>query len=334
MWPFRVILLAASLGGVTVPPPVGQLMLYNRVPKAGSSTMKTLITILARIHGYTHVDKAYHRADHAPTPAKVLSLIHQLLHLDAGGCATHRTPARIVGTAHFYHVDLRPVWNASSRVLCPHAPRLLPLPVYINVIRNPIERQQSEFYYHVDTKYATTARTMARINLTRNTTFEEAIWRVHALPDAHLCTWIENFFSLDVSKEALEVSQTLRYFSGPGIPVTRQEFQSSLATSVDNIRKHYAIIGVTEMLEATTRVFARVAPEFFSGMPDILRKLGRLRGRDMRAHRPPLSQAARDVLRPCLTSELELYRQGYEQFMAQARSAGIEDVPPLPEGLL
>mmetsp|Transcript_25869 Transcript_25869/g.65216 ORF Transcript_25869/g.65216 Transcript_25869/m.65216 type:complete len:343 (-) Transcript_25869:182-1210(-) len=119
--------------------PAPPLVYYNRVPKAGSSTVLGLIASLQKQNGFTHVHKLQDFYWDRPGPAANEQAVAELFNTAraAGEPAAY--------DCHTYFIDFfgSPAVRArlGGDVSDVH---------FINVLRNPSQRMRSLFYYAVD----------------------------------------------------------------------------------------------------------------------------------------------------------------------------------------
>ena len=106
----------------TRPPNFDQRIIYNRVPKCGSSTVLSVLRKLARIHNFTYIHSKVF--DHPRVSLKMeQDLVMQL--------KTTPTP-----------------WLYERHISVLNFTRFqLPMPHYINVFRDPLERRMSFYSY-------------------------------------------------------------------------------------------------------------------------------------------------------------------------------------------
>ena len=58
------------------------------------------------------------------------------------------------------------------------------------------------------------------------------------------------------------------YFCGQDIECTRHNSRWALKQAIENVERHYPVVGVLEDMDFTLRVMQAVLPRFFSGIHD------------------------------------------------------------------
>ena len=110
---------------VTVDPQNPQILIYNRVPKCGSQTLSMLINQLGRKNGF--LSKAVFQ--NGEKPERTLSEQKDFMRELQG----YAKDNRVLFTRHQYFIDFSPFDWAE--------------PVYMNLIRDPVDRFVSFYYF-------------------------------------------------------------------------------------------------------------------------------------------------------------------------------------------
>ena len=58
------------------------------------------------------------------------------------------------------------------------------------------------------------------------------------------------------------------YFCGQEPECTRHNSRQALMTAIENVERHYPVVGVLEEMDSTLRVMQAVLPRFFNGIHD------------------------------------------------------------------
>lgn len=194
------------------------VLVYPRCEKAGSSTMIRLLKGLARQNDFVVDENKYNSSTISASRADRVAFVAH-------------------GTFHAV--------NAHS-----------PL-VWINVVREPIIRMSSSFYYGV----SPTNRGMGRANRT--------LQARHAYGDGARCDC-----SLYEFDRCIRWWVTLNCTSNLAIPSQRANFcteaersngRCTAAFAVERIDRDFSFVGLTEELSLTIRVLERVLPSVFCG---------------------------------------------------------------------
>ncbi|XP_039486423.1 heparan sulfate 2-O-sulfotransferase pipe isoform X3 [Drosophila santomea] len=193
-----------------------------------------------------------------------------------------------------------------------------PWPIYINLVRDPVERLVSWFYY-----------VRAPFHLAeRKEMFGDAI----VLPSID---WLKKDFNRCIEErdpecvyEQMELGnlgdhrrQSL-YLCGQNMAVC-MPFNSheAMQRAKKNVEEHYAVVGTWEDTNTTLSVLEGYIPRFFTGAKDEYYALKKSLGNVNRnTYRPRISDKARAVLSQNLTREIELYQfirhRLYKQYIA------------------
>ncbi len=113
----------------------GDLLIYNRVPKCASSTVQTVLEVLSRANNFSYESLPFTSAGRAWSEAQERAFVHG--RPDGGGDSG---PRAVDG--HFYFVDFGRYEDEKKEEDGRRAP-----PVWINLVREPLERVESSFSY-------------------------------------------------------------------------------------------------------------------------------------------------------------------------------------------
>ena len=101
-----------------------EILFFNRVPKVGSQSLMVLLDLLAKRNSFKATrDKPSHTETIMMTPSFELNLVEEIMEYGEG----------ISYTKHVAYVDFDAIDY--------------PQPIYINLVRDPVERIISWFYY-------------------------------------------------------------------------------------------------------------------------------------------------------------------------------------------
>lgn len=265
-------------------------LFYNRVPKCGSTTLYTLIRKLSSMHRYRHFNsKVYDR--------KIVDLDeqHRIVQL------VKSTPPPCSFDRHVFFINFTRFGERP--------------PVYINIIREPVERIISSYFYR---------RMVARQNKTKvrpsdywlNKKFEHCV----LTPDPE-CTFLEG--------QNYSVLQ-LPYFCGQEPQCQHLNDPWALARAKQNIEQYYAVVGTLEQMNVTLQVLETVLPQFFGGAYKVYHSLGVHRNQNL--HKERVKEEVKALLRANLTAEYELYHFVQQrlyrqyQFLVQERHRKEADI--------
>ncbi|KQS44237.1 heparan sulfate 2-O-sulfotransferase pipe isoform X4 [Drosophila erecta] len=202
-----------------------------------------------------------------------------------------------------------------------------PWPIYINLVRDPVERLVSWFYY---------IRSPWHFGERRNA-FGDAI----PLPDID---WLKKDFNRCIEErdpecvyEQMEMGnlgdhrrQSL-FLCGQNMAVC-MPFNSheAMQRAKKNVEKHYAVVGTWEDTNTTLSVLEGYIPRFFGGAKDEYYALRKILGNvNMNSYRPGISDKARAILSQNLTREIELYQFIRHRLYKQYIALKLEEDPRL-----
>ncbi|XP_044314206.1 heparan sulfate 2-O-sulfotransferase pipe isoform X3 [Drosophila rhopaloa] len=269
---------------------------FNRITKTGSEKMMELLKILAKKNDFEarrDVEGLYEVVIMHDSYAK------NFLRTEVLNCSRADTYTKHVAYIDFDKMDE-------------------PWPIYINLVRDPIERLVSWFYYARAPWY------MAE----RKEVFGDAV----KLPTEE---WLKKDFNRCIEErdpecvyEQMEKGnlgdhrrQSL-YLCGMNMEVC-MPFNSheAMQRAKKNVEEHYAVVGTWEDTNITLSVLEAYIPRFFAGAKDEYYALKQTLGNVNRnAFRPLLSGKARALLSQNLTREIELYQfvkhRLYKQYIA------------------
>ncbi|XP_037718596.1 heparan sulfate 2-O-sulfotransferase pipe-like isoform X3 [Drosophila subpulchrella] len=269
---------------------------FNRITKTGSEKMMELLKILGKRNNFEP------RRDAVGFYEVVLmddGYTKNFLRTDVLNCTTANTYTKHVAFIDFDRMDE-------------------PWPIYINLVRDPIERLVSWFYYARAPWYLA-----ERVEV-----FGDAV----KMPSIE---WLKKDFNNCIEEqdpecvyEQMELGnvgdhrrQSL-YLCGQ-VQEVCMPFNSheAMQRAKKNVEEHYAVVGTWEDTNTTLSVLEGYIPRFFSGAKDEYYALkSQLRDVNRNMFRPSISDKARTILSQNLTREIELYQfikhRLYKQYIA------------------
>lgn len=193
------------------------VIVYNRIPKAGSTTLMSLIQDISLQNGVTVVTPLPHH-DHARIRQAIFNAI------ESGN--------KTVIINHFFFPEV----FYSNKIS------------YINMLRDPVDRIVSEYYYmRLDRRYKNRGE---RYRLAHgNLSIETCIFGQH------------NYTGACLGKH----NAMIHYFCGMESNHCHEDEEELLREGKQNLQSHY-IVGVIEDLRESLRVFEAKFPSFFHGI--------------------------------------------------------------------
>ncbi|XP_023349650.1 uronyl 2-sulfotransferase [Eurytemora carolleeae] len=240
------------------------IIIYNRVPKCASTSINNLIGKLSKLNrfGVQH-SSVYH--------IKVTSF-EENIKLASSFRKISESGEKVVFDRHFYYVD----WK-----------RLGIQPILINMIREPVERVISQFYY---------LRSKGRWN---------------KLVERPARSWFEKDLEVCVLNQDPECQYDkvqelqITYFCGTEWECGDGQSWKALQKAKYNIEHEYSVVGILENFNASLAVLEAFIPGFFAGASKISERK-RSSDHNSNPHPRPSSTVIQEI-RIRLGNELELY---------------------------
>jgi len=270
------------------------IVVYNRVPKCGSQTLSMLINQLGRKNDF--LSKAVFEANEKPerSEADQRAFMKELSDL------AYSKQKRVLYTRHQYFIDFEELnWNDGDR------------PVYINLIRDPIDRFKSFYYF---SRYG-------------NKRAQDAGRTKNQVP-AHLMDESIDDCITRRRRECTEpIWHTVPYLCGND-KVCLKKFEKTIQITKERIDSKYLVVGVLEQLKGTLGVLEKLLPDFFAGA---VNQLDLIKNDTYTVKKKDLSDAARDYLAEQTTLKLEydLYYHIRTRLLEQMRRLDISPEPIL-----
>nr|XP_054753124.1 uronyl 2-sulfotransferase-like [Lytechinus pictus] len=260
----------------------GVAVIYNRVGKCGSrSVLGVLRSLALKNHWHLVSSQVFNRTRISSTyEAKLVSTLNQV-----------QRP--YLYQRHLYFVDFRRYGAAQ--------------PKYINIIRDPLSRMVSQYYFQrfgdgksEDRNYQGDAM---------HQTFDECV-----LQNKVECYGPRTFYIVP-------------YFCGQDSRC-REKTMWAVEEAIRNVKDNYVAVGLLEELEDTLKVFEKLVPEFFDGVLDIYKTsvLGEARNNITAMttkHKVPPSPEVIKKMKSILKLEYIFYDFIKTRFHMQKRELGI-----------
>ncbi|CAH1788729.1 unnamed protein product [Owenia fusiformis] len=244
-------------------------LIYNRLPKCGSTTMLLLITLLQeKNHFIYQTSGAYHNYTFSET--KEFEFVHQI--------TTIRKP--VVFDKHTYFVDFSKYG--------------LPMPLYMNMIRDPVDQAVSMFYYNrrhsvnMQTRY-----TAEELNMT----LEECIDQ-HSDDLTH-CDITHDMYTLWFCGNSDECSNNRTY---------------AMQRARMNIEKNYTFVGLTEYFDESIIMIEKVIPRFFKGAAPLYQQHKKTMMKSKRTNKIQPSEHTKVFMKFKLSDAYEIYNFAKQRF--------------------
>ncbi|KAG1649449.1 Heparan sulfate 2-O-sulfotransferase 1 [Nymphon striatum] len=164
-------------------------------------------------------------------------------------------------------------------------------PIYINVVREPIDRLMSSFYYKKDIisnrlknknksldneKYRWLNLWQGELNEPNDVTqpshvttfFDDAHSRIQTYDDCIKEQYVPDGCSFKF-REPIDKKMVIPFFCGQSSECRLRGNKWALNMAKYNIENHYAVVGVLEHMDKTLSVLEKYLPAFFSGVSEI-----------------------------------------------------------------
>ncbi|KAK7867172.1 hypothetical protein R5R35_008369 [Gryllus longicercus] len=259
-----------------------EVVFFNRVPKVGSQTFMELLRRLSVRNRF-----GFHR-DHIQRVETI-----RLAPADQLNLAMHVNsfPPPAVYVKHVCFTNFSQYGLAS--------------PIYVNLVRDPVERVIS-WYYYVRAPWYYVERKQAFPDI--------------PLPDPR---WLKKDFETCVLRGDRECRylegetregigdhrrQSL-FFCGHSDSCTPFNTIGALQLAKRAVEQHYAVVGVLEDLNTTLTVFEHYVPRFFQGASEVYwDEVDRFTRINRNLFKPPVSEEVKDLVRRNFTREVEFYQ--------------------------
>ncbi|XP_035681325.1 uronyl 2-sulfotransferase-like [Branchiostoma floridae] len=262
------------------------LVFYNRVPKCGSNSMKILLRTMAKNNYFSFLeDKVYVIETFEDNELQIYTEL------------VYRLPTPSIYEKQIFYVDFRRFGFQQ--------------PLYINLVRDPLERRVSWYYY---IRFGRVVHRPIPRNFSQQEmaqTFDECV--------------LSNAWECDA--EGQESFLMTKFFCGHD-PVCRQPSQAAVERAKENIRRHYAVVGVLEEFSSFLKVLEVVMPQFFRGAHDTWKELTQqtqLLEEQRTVNRSPPSPRSQKIMRERLKLDYQVYYFIRERFHRQKTQLGIKD---------
>ncbi|XP_063235466.1 heparan sulfate 2-O-sulfotransferase pipe [Bacillus rossius redtenbacheri] len=259
-----------------------ELVFFNRVPKVGSQTFMELLRRLAARNQF-----AFHR-DHIQRVETI-----RLSPADQMSLATH-VNSFAPPAVYVKHVCFTNFTQYS-----------LPEPIYVNLVRDPVERVISWYYYvrapwyYVERKQAFPDIPLPDPEWLRKD-FETCVLR-----GDRECRYLEGETREGIGDHR---RQSL-FFCGHSDDCTPFNTAGALQRAKRAVERHYAVVGVLEDLNSTLTVLEHYVPRFFSGASQVFwGEVDRFSRINRNLFKPPVSEHVKELVSKNFTREIEFYQ--------------------------
>ncbi|XP_028412132.1 heparan sulfate 2-O-sulfotransferase 1-like isoform X2 [Dendronephthya gigantea] len=254
-----------------------QVVLYNRIFKTASTTMTSFLENCSKSLNYGILKEATEEWSNQRKSHPILQRIQSKAYQDL------RERRRHLAISHFY-------FRINSGLKMKHT--------YINLLREPVERFISHYYY---------VRSPNR--------WGEKLRKLKAL--GHWNVTLEQ--CIENQYEGCKWNTMTRFFCGPDT-FCQNGTSQALSQAKANMFRYYCSIGLVEYLNEFTAVLHKRLPNFISKYHKIIGKKFVTVG----VERKPISDSVMAKLRMVNNADIELYNYAKTLFLKQAEQCGIK----------
>jgi len=250
------------------------VLIYNRIPKTGSTSFMNVAYELYKLNNFRVVGLHVSHFKHQLTTGDQRSLSQNMSQWSDLPSLYH---------GHFAYFDPKRVGADLT-------------PLYINMVRNPLERLVSHYYFLRYGDDVLVKKVRAKEGDT--TTFDECVAQ-QLSPDCDpKRMWIQIPFFCGMSAQCWE----------PGS-------EWALAQAKTNLVSRFLVVGVTEQFETFIEVLEELLPQYFTGATKFLQDSGKAHIKHTR-HKDPLSEKTIDKMKKTRVWKLEndFYNFALKQF--------------------
>lgn len=270
-----------------VTPHDARLLVYNRVPKCGSTTVLDILNLTARMNKYWYRHSLLYNEMNLTSAQQRMVLTHL-------GVQNWKIP--ISYDRHMYYVDFAKQGN--SRV------------AWMNIIRDPVERIISEFYFIRVKSRWDTIESLKKIS--------------HRKPPD---SWFEMTLDECVPAKHPEcyprlgqyMRMQLTFLCGTDPVCSQVGNRKALQLAKMHVERQYSVVGTLEEFPLTLRVLEAYLPRFFHGVTSLEHSSGNVK-KNVGEYKPTVSEETKMTLRALLKEDVELYDFVRQRLFLQAEA--------------
>ncbi|CAG9824938.1 unnamed protein product [Phaedon cochleariae] len=258
-----------------------EVVFFNRVPKVGSQTLMELIRRLSSKN-----DFGFHQDRVQRVETIRLSLEDQA---ELAALVSSYEPPGV----YIKHVCFTNVSNFG-----------LPEPIYINLVRDPVERVIS-WYYYVRAPWYYVERKIAFPDIPLpDPKWLKKDFETCVLTDDRECRYVRG----EIREGIGDHRRQSMFFCGHHHDCLPFDTRGALERAKMAVERHYAVVGVLEEMNTTLTVLEKYVPRFFEGASDIYwNEISRYTPINKNAFKPPVSEEVKNIVRRNFTREIEFY---------------------------
>ncbi|XP_077981924.1 uronyl 2-sulfotransferase-like [Glandiceps talaboti] len=254
------------------------LIFYNKVGKCGSRTLVYLLRLLGQKNNFIAAGESKSK-----NSTKEMELSEQASLVER----IDSLPRPATFYRHTYFIDFTRFGTNN--------------PTYINVIRQPLSRLVSYYYF---VRYGDEKNDQKHYQGSDfNQTFDECV-----LQDNDSC-------------KNNEIFRIIPYFCGQDKECGNAT-KWSLEKAKENVEKYFFVVGLTEEYEETIKLFEKMMPKFFDGALEIFKRPGAIRSTKTNKKIEPSAEVV-DIMNQRLALENEFYEFIRQRFYNLKAKYGV-----------
>ncbi|KAG1698837.1 Heparan sulfate 2-O-sulfotransferase pipe [Nymphon striatum] len=259
------------------------LLVYNRVPKCGSGTLWSLMLDMKDINNYTYSLKLL--GGKSPPNNSMMSKELQLKAIKY--MKNLKRPA--VQIAHFHYINFTEFGYSS--------------PVYINLIRDPVDKFVSFYYYSwfLKFKHERNGKNASKSQISRDTT---------AIFKKCFDTGEEDECRVNIGFNQTKYTHTklnIAYFCGHDVYCSTHGNKDALQKARYVVEKEYKVVGILEDLNTTFSVLEDKIPIFFRNIRNYYNEFPKQVHKANKSEIKDQIDYIKDALRKNMTLEYDFY---------------------------
>ncbi|XP_026738237.1 heparan sulfate 2-O-sulfotransferase pipe [Trichoplusia ni] len=271
-----------------------EILFFNRVPKVGSQTFMELLRRLSNRNRFGFHRDTVQRVETirlAPADQQALASI----------VTSYEPPA-----SYIKHV----CYTNFTRMG-------FPSPIYVNVVRDPVERVISWYYYvRAPWYYVERKRAFPDLPLP-DPAWLKKDFETCVLSGDRECRYVEGETHEGIGDHR---RQTL-FFCGHEPQCTPFNSVEALQRAKRVVEQQYAVVGVLEDMNSTLLALEKYVPRFFKGALNLYwDQLNTFNRINRNAFKPPVSEAVKQIVRANFTREIEFYEFCKQRLHMQLRA--------------
>ncbi|XP_043466136.1 heparan sulfate 2-O-sulfotransferase pipe [Leptopilina heterotoma] len=270
------------------------VLFFNRVPKVGSQTFMELMRRLSLRNGFSFNKDRIQRVETIRlAPIEQLQLARMISNF-------------LEPSVYVKHVCFTNFTEFN-----------LPEPIYVNMVRDPVERVISWYYYvRAPWYYVERKQFFPDIPLPDpawlRKDFESCV-----LNDDRECKYLEG----EIHEGIGDHRRQSLFFCGHSDKCMPFNTVGALERAKTSLEKQYAVVGVLEDLNTTLAVLENYIPLFFEGATEVYRdQINSFTRINRNSFKPPVSEEVKELVRRNFTREIEFYQFCKQRLHKQYRA--------------